>query len=290
MNMQTEHGVVDVAVLIIFSTRTVMLRRTFEAIRKARPARLFLYQDRPRNDDDEKMVEAARCVVDDGAIDWPCDVRRNYHSEHSSAYSAIRWAFSLHDKCIVLEEGSIPVPTFIPFCKELLDRYENDLRIGMIAGFNPEEHTESPYDYLFTTMMPVWGWASWRRVVDGWDGTYSVVDDAFNMLQLDALSRREEGGMEMPKMMRKHKQRGQPVYETVLWSYLTLNSCLTIVPTRNKLQISDVAAHNKALPGRKQKLLTMKGYDVTFPLCHPRMVIENIEYKKRVLRFTKVIC
>lgn len=217
-NMQTEQKVVDVAVLIIFSTRTEMLRSTFEAVRKARPAHLLLYQTGP----------------------------------HASAYDAVRWAFSLYDKCIVLEEDSLPSPSFIPFCKELLDRYENDLRVGMIAGFNPEGRTESPYEYLFTRMIPRYGWASWRRVIDGWDSTYYVVDDEYNMHQLEALSRRVKGWEKMPDLMRRHKRQGQPVCETVMWSYLALQSCLTIVPTRNMLQ-------DRGTPV----------YDVIFPLRHP---------------------
>ena len=296
--MQPKHlapAETDVSVLIIFFTRTEMLRRTFEVIRKTRPSHLFLYQDGPRNEEDAKMVEASRQVVSDDAIDWQCDVQRNYHRENAglwpSTYDAQKWAFSLYDKCIILEEDSTPAPSFIPFCKELLDRYENDLRIGMIAGFNHEEITASPYDYLFTTMMPVWGWASWRRVVNGWDSTYSVVDDEFNMHQLEALNQKGCGWKEMPKMMRKHKKGGQPIYETILWSYLTLNSCLTIVPTRNMIQNSAISADSvhyksglKTLPRRMQQLLTMPCHDIEFPLRHPKLVIEDVEYKKRVFR------
>lgn len=285
----------DVAVLLLFFTRTEPLRRTFEVIRQARPARLFLYQDGPRNEAEAAKVEAARSIVADEQIDWQCDVHRNYHETNqglwTSAYDSQRWAFSLDDKCIVLEEDSTPATSFIRFCTELLDRYEHDLRIGMIAGFNHEEQTASPYDYLFTTMMPVWGWASWRRVVEGWDSSYSVVDDEFNMRQLEALSRRECGWKDMPKMMRKHKKAGKPVYETVLWSYLALHSCLTIVPTRNMIHNSAVSADSvhyqsglKTLPRRVQRLLTMPAHDVTFPLRHPPLIIEDVEYKQRVFR------
>jgi len=286
----------DVAVLLIFFTRTETLRRTFDVIRKARPTHLLLYQDGPRNAEEARKIEAARQIVADEAIDWPADVKRSYHAENAGAwasnYNAQRWAFSLFDKCIVLEDDSTPSPTFIPFCKQLLDRYENDLRIGMIAGFNHEEKTDSPYDYMFTTMMPVWGWASWRRVVEQWDGDYSVVDDENNMHRLETLvNSRQNGWKEMIKKMRKHKRGGQPIYETVMWSYLTLNSCLTIVPTRNMIQNSAVSAESahyqtslKTLPRRMQRLLTMPSYDVEFPLRHPKHVIEDAEYKKRVFR------
>ena len=91
--------------------------------------------------------------------------------------------------------------------------------------------------------------------------------------------------------MRKHKQAGKPIYETVLWSYMTLNSCLSIVPTRNMIQNGAVSAESahfqtslKALPRRMQRLLIMPSYDVEFPLRHPKHVIEDAEYKKRVFR------
>ena len=299
--MQEKHSIqakqtTDIAVLLIFFTRTETLRRTFEVIRKARPTHLFLYQDGPRNAEEAVKLEKARQIVADEAIDWPADVKRSYHDENAGAwasnYAAQRWAFSLFDKCVVLEDDSTPSDTFIPFCKELLDRYENDLRVGMIAGFNHEEKTDSPYDYMFTTMMPVWGWASWRRVVDQWDGSYSVVDDQTDMQQLKRLvNSRRQGWKEMIRKMRKHKQGGQPIYETVLWSYLTLNSCLTIIPTRNMIQNSAVSAESahfqaslKTLPRRMQKLLTMPSYDVTFPLRHPKHMIEDTAYKERVFR------
>ena len=40
----------------------------------------------------------------------------------------------------------------------------------------------------------------------------------------------------------------------------------------------------KTLPRRMQRLLTMPSYDVEFPLRHPKHVIEDAEYKKRVFR------
>ena len=285
----------DVAVLLILFTRTETLRRTFNVIRQARPSRLFLYQDGPRNEVEAKKIEAARRIVADEEIDWECDVQRSYHTENSGAwasnYRAQRWAFSMAEKCIVIEDDSTPSPSFIPFCVEMLNRYEHDERITMIAGFNHEEQTETPYDYLFTTVFPIWGWASWRRVVDQWDEEYSVLDDDFNRHQLEAYVEHREGWKEMVKKMQKHKAAGKLIYETVFWSACMLNSGLTIVPTKNLIQnsaISEESAHFqsslKTLPRRMQQLLTMKSHELQFPLRHPKYVIENVEYKQRVFR------
>lgn len=285
----------DVAVLLIFFTRQETLKRTFDAIKKARPSRLLLYQDGSRNPEEEQKIEAAKQIVADEAIDWECEVHRNYHTENAGAwasnYQAQRWAFSLYEKCIVIEDDSTPAVSFIRFCKEMLDRYEHDERITMIAGYNHEEKTEAPYDYLFTSVFSIWGWASWGRVVNQWDDQYKVVDHAFDMHQLEAYVKAHGEREEMVKKLRKHKEAGNPIYETVYWSYNMLHSGLTIVPTRNMIQntaVSEESAHfqsaMKTLPKRMQQLLTMPSYEMEFPLRHPQYVIENVEYKQHVYR------
>lgn len=80
----------DVAVLLIFFTRQETLKRTFEAIKKARPSHLYLYQDGPRNEVEAQKIEAAKRIVADEEIDWECEVQRNYHTENSGA-----WGFQL---------------------------------------------------------------------------------------------------------------------------------------------------------------------------------------------------
>ena len=138
-----KNALVDVAVLILFFNRPNQLSQVFEQVKKARPSRLFLYQDGPRNEKDLPGIEACRKVVAD--IDWECEVHRLYQTRNygcdPSEYISQKWAFSMADKCIVLEDDDVPSVSFFRFCKELLDKYENDTRISMIAGFNHEETT-----------------------------------------------------------------------------------------------------------------------------------------------------
>ena len=74
---------VDVAVLLLFFTRTDITIRTFEQIRKARPSRLYLYQDGPRQGkpDDIKNIQQCREAVE-SAIDWDCEVHRLYQRDN----------------------------------------------------------------------------------------------------------------------------------------------------------------------------------------------------------------
>jgi hypothetical protein len=285
---------IDVSVLILFFNRPDFLQKVFDEVKKARPARLFLYQDGPRGPQDMERILQCRQVVAD--IDWECEVHQLYQEKNygcdPSEYLSQKWAFSITDRCIVLEDDDVPSQSFFPFCKELLDRYADDQRVGLIAGFNHEGVTDAPYDYLFTTVMPIWGWATWRRVVDQWDEHYAVIADDYNMHQLETLvGSRRHGWKEMVRKMRSHQQAGQPIYETQLWQALVLSSGLTIVPTRNMISNSGISSESahftnslRTLPKAMQRLMTMPSYDIAFPLRHPKYVIENVEYKERVFR------
>ena len=152
-------ALVDVSVLVLFFNRPTPLAQVFAQIQKARPARLFLYQDGARNEQDIPLMEACREIV--SHIDWECEVHRLYQERNfgcdPSEYISQKWAFSQTDKCIVLEDDDVPALSFFQFCKEMLDKYENDPRVWMISGFNHEEVSDVPYDYFFTRFFPFGG-------------------------------------------------------------------------------------------------------------------------------------
>ncbi len=292
--MMKQASKIDVAVLILFFNRPEHLKKVFEEVRKARPSRLFLYQDGPRSEKDLDGIMKCREVVDN--IDWECDVQRMYQECNygcdPSEYISQKWAFSMADKCIVLEDDDVPSQSFFPFCKEMLDRYEHDTRITMIAGFNSDEVTEGvPDDYFFTSVFSIWGWASWRRVVDQWDEHYTFLDDPYAMLQLTNLVRQRRFRTDFIPMCRDHRASGKAFYETIFWASMLLNNGLAIMPTRNLINNMGVTADSThftssldTIPRRLRRMFTMKRYELQFPLRHPRYVIENVAYKESVYR------
>ena len=110
---------IDVPVLVIFFARPDTLEKVFESIKEARPSKLLLWQDGPRNENDIPGIEACRKIFD--AVDWDCEVHTNYHSENMgcdpSTFRAQKWAFSIVDKCIVLEDDMVPAQSFYLYCK-----------------------------------------------------------------------------------------------------------------------------------------------------------------------------
>lgn len=286
----------DIAVLVLFFNRPEQLKRLFGAIREARPSKLLLYQDGPRSDADRQKMEACRAIVSDDQIDWQCDVRRNYQEQNvgcdPSNYYSIKWAFSLYDKCIKFEDDDVPSQSFFPFCKELLDRYENDQRISIISGLNYDEKTpDVPYDYFFTTTFSINGWATWRRVVDQWDEHYGFLDDDFNMHQLETLIKERRYQQDFVRFCRYHRSVHKAYYETIFHAAIFFNSGLSIVPRVNMISnagATDEGVHysgsNDDLPRAMRRIFTMDHYELEMPLRHPKYVIENVEYKERMFR------
>ncbi len=158
-------------VLLIFFNRPDCVARSLAAVRAARPARLYLATDAPRETapEDAARCDAARAAVENG-IDWPCAVQRDYATVNLGSdrrvTSAISWFFDREESGIVLEEDCVPHPAFFPFCAELLARYADDERVGLISGdqFAPGGWPcRDGASYAFAQLTQIWGWASWRR-------------------------------------------------------------------------------------------------------------------------------
>lgn len=284
---------IDVAVLMLFFTRSDTLQLVFNEVRKARPARLFLYQDGPRDDGDLVGIESCRRVVSDDEIDWECDVRRQYLDHNQgcdpSGFLSHRWAFSMSDKVIVLEDDVVPSQSFFVFCKEMLDRYEYDDRITMISGFNADEvTTDVAEDYFFTSFQSIWGWASWRRVACRWESDYAFMHDDQALRQLKAVARKRGLRKKMMKIFSDHSESGVPYFETIYCADMILNNGLTIMPARNLVNNVGLTADSthfssalETMPRGLRRIFTMPRHELEFPLRHPRYVVDHVDYLDR---------
>ena len=284
----------DISVLILFFNRADTLQKVFDEVRKAQPARLFLYQDGPRSEKDVPGIEACREVVSN--VDWPCEVHQLFQEKNygcdPSEYLAQKWAFSMTEKCIVLEDDDVPSLSFFRFCKEMLDRYENDERIAMIAGFNPEEVTEdSEADYFFTQYFSIWGWASWRRVIDKWEEHYDFLDKPEAVTRLKDVIREKGLQKHYLDIARRHRATGKAYYETIFCFAALLNGQMAIMPKYNlvnNIGLTGDSTHFSAsidmLPKGYRRIFTMKRHEMPQQLRHPEYVIEHIAFRHRAYK------
>ncbi len=286
---------IDVAVLCIFFARPEQFKQSFETVRKAKPRVLLLWQDGPREgrEDDVENIKKCREIAEN--IDWECEVHKNYHDKNMgcdpSTHLSHKWAFSIVDKCIILEDDIVPSQSFFLFCKELLDKYENDTRIDRICGQTLYGGIDDKrYSYFFSRTGCSWGWASWRRVAETWESEYQFLNDEYFL----GLAKERYGHKSINnsiERVRKRKEQGIPYWEPIVGYRTLLNSGLVIYPTINMIEnvgTSENATHApkdiRRLPKSIQKMFTTRAEDIVFPLNHPPYVIEDSSYFNKQMK------
>jgi hypothetical protein len=284
---------VDVAVLCIFFTRPDHFGKVFEQIKKAKPSKLFLYQDGPRagREDDIKAIEECRRIAED--IDWDCQVYKFYQPSNvgcdPSEYIALKWMFEHVDKGIILEDDDVPAVSFFRFCKELLDKYENDTRIFRITGLNHMGKYHDEYaDYIFSERSSIWGWATWKRCIDMLDTEYTFLDNEYTKSQMKQQVAAFE---EKVRTCQWHKSTGKAYYESIVWNTVFTNHMMDIVPTKNMISNIGIGANGthgasstKALPKGIRNVFFRETYELDFPIRHPQHVVADVDYAKKVCR------
>jgi hypothetical protein len=157
-------------VSVFFYRRPDHLRQVMEKVREARPPVLFGISDGPKpgNPEIQLGVDESRAVFRE-AIDWPCRwellERETNLGSYLSVSKGLDWVFERVGETIVLEDDTVPNPTFFRFVAELLEKYRGEERVGAICGNNYDDPRDWPgaASYRFTRYHHSWGWGIWRR-------------------------------------------------------------------------------------------------------------------------------
>lgn len=159
-------------VLFLVFNRPEPTLQVFEALRSARPPRLYIAADGPRA---HKQGEAERCeqtrkIAEQ--VDWPCEVRTLFRQENlgcrRAVSGAISWFFEHEAEGIILEDDCLPEPDFFRFCDTALAHWRDEPRVMHIGGHVLIDGP-GPEDLLHSRLVPIWGWATWRRAWQQFD-------------------------------------------------------------------------------------------------------------------------
>ena len=285
-------------VLIIFFLRKETLYKVFEKVRAAKPSKLFLFCDGPRNENDVMHIDEAKKVVE--TIDWECDVHRFYSDVNlgcgKGPATAIDWAFSFVDELIILEDDCVPSDSFFPFMSENLSKYKHDERIGLISGFNHlKDYNCGNYSYLFTKTGATLGWGTWKRVWEKYDYYLTQLNDEFLVESIKSNFKDKQIAKKRLyqwKLAQAETSQNKKInYWDIQFGFLKFsNSFLVIVPKTNlicNIGAGFGATHTsqeKVLKWKMGRILNMPTGDLQFPLVHPAFVCCDERYDKKVYR------
>lgn len=155
-------------ILLLGFNRPKLLRGLVAILAKVQPPKLYLAVDGPRPEREGEAEACAACAAVLDHLDWSCEVRKLVRTENLGCRlgvtDAIDWFFSQEEEGIILEDDCWPDPSFLRFATELLERYRDDPRVGIISGNNHYGFISDPKaSYRFTNSVLIWGWATWRR-------------------------------------------------------------------------------------------------------------------------------
>jgi hypothetical protein len=273
-------------VLFLIFNRPSTTRIVFEAIRQARPSKLYIAADGPRRDrpGETEKCEEARAIARN--VDWACEVKTLFRDENlgcgKGVSDGIRWFFEHEPEGIILEDDCVPNATFFPYCAALLERFRDDNRIMEISGNNirPEKYCHGEYSYSFSDHNGIWGWATWRRA---W-GLYD-----YEMKQYKRIKESDSLITKFNSIFEEHYF--QWVFErTYLFPHITwdyqwefvkrINSGLTIVPKKNMVINIGFGADATSTTNSDTPSSNLKAELLEFPLRHPPFVIPDKEADK----------
>lgn len=273
------------AVLFLIFNRPDTASKVFEAIRNAKPTRLYVAADGPRADrpHEDKLCQITREIVKN--IDWPCTLKTLFRDQNmgckSAVAGAIDWFFLHEEQGIILEDDCLPDSTFFSYCDELLDFHRTNEKIMCISGnrFAPATmETEQADSYYFSAFNHIWGWATWRRAWLKYDvdmKEWNPNDDVVFLTK------------QFPN--NKPLQRfWQDCFESVAkgkidtWDYQWTHACwknsgLTCLPRFNlvsNIGFGEQATHTS---DASSKFANLPTYSLKQPLTHPTQIDQNDE-------------
>lgn len=263
-------------VAFIIFNRPDTTEKVFSEIARARPPKLLVVGDGPRanREGEAEKVAAARAIIK--RVDWPCEVLTNYSDANLGCKvrvsSGLDWVFEQVPEAIILEDDCLPHPTFFRFCEEMLDRYRDDQRIGMISGDNFQfGYTINDDSYYFSSINHIWGWASWRS---RWQHDYDVRMASWPKV-------RGEGRVTDWTADKSERDSLTDIFDRVhqgdidTWDYQwnfssRLNGRMSIMPNVNLISNIGFGVEATHTTG-KSEFSNIPAVPIKFPLKHPTM-------------------
>ena len=269
-------------VVLLGFNRPDMTSRVFEAIRQVRPEQLLLVMDGPRTDvsADAELVRKTRQVCQ--IVDWPCAVTEIFSPVNLGLKrrisSGLDEVFQTVDRAIILEDDCVPDHSFFRFAEEMLDRFLDQPRVGLVSGSSRlRGHRASEYSYDFSRDVRIWGWATWARTWNGFrasgdlDASWSQPDQEAIMANIALGARRRA----MNRMLDGAKELDSWALPFVV--HCQKQGYLNVVPEVNLIENIGFGArstHTKF----EDFVSQVPAEQISFPLTHPDAVAPNFYF------------
>ena len=182
----------DIPILYIPFKRLDIVKEVFNQIKTAKPSKLYIAQDGPRNEAESKALENVMNFILNN-IDWDTKLyifkSQQNKGPNLFIYEAVNWFFDNEEKGIIIEEDGFPSMSFFDFAKKLLQKHEKDKEVYAICGFSAfSKNDNTKCDYFLSNInFAPWVFATWKdrwtqfdlelKNIDSFDFIYKVYEN-----------------------------------------------------------------------------------------------------------------
>lgn len=283
--MKFEKSQFNIPILLLTFNRPRTTKMVFEEIRKAKPKKLFVHVDGPRNDGEKTRVEEVKKIV--SGVNWPCDVkfffRKNNIGIAKGWIEAIDWLFEDVEEGIILEDDALPNQDFFRFCEEMLKKYRNDPRVMHITGCNFQRGWKANnYSYYFSIFPHTYAWAIWKEKRKKYDSKmkgYLQLREQFKKIFPDTLERNY-----LIRIMDDAYYGNLDAVDTKWFFSIIKNRGLCVIPNKNLITNIGFGAdstHTKDI----DSYFSLPLEKMEFPLKQPSLIVRDQKADKRYVRW-----
>lgn len=153
-------------ILFLIFNRVEETKQSFEIIRKAKPPRLYISADGPREfvQGELNICNSVREIAT--SVDWECEVFTLFNESNLGCKLAIsngiNWFFDNEEQGIILEDDVIPKIEFFEFIDIMLHKYKDETTVKAVSGFNQFGQNVHNNSYYYSRGFYPWGWATWK--------------------------------------------------------------------------------------------------------------------------------
>lgn len=278
----------NTSVLFLVFNRPDVTAQVFEAIREAKPPRLYIAADGPRAN---KLGEAERCekvrrIATN--VDWPCEVKTLFRERNLGCKlgvsEGINWFFQQEEEGIILEDDCLPSQSFFYFAEYCLKKYKKTSNVWQVSGFRftgREGATQKlqPDAYAFSRYGSIWGWATWKRAWEKYDiDVINLTKSSQLEYKLNSMKRIERPDIRFEQI--EALRKGLDTWDFQWFFSRLLNDGLAVVPPKSLIANigfgNDDATHTSGKCPPAWRINS----DLTNPLVSPIKIERNFEVER----------
>ena len=272
---------ISTSLVFFVMRRPKATKRVINVLKNFKFKKVYIICDSWRNESEKSKVLKVRKIVSKSFQNQK--IKKLFYDKNigmrNIAPVAFKEIFKFEDKIIVIEDDTIPSPSFFNFADKLLLKYKKNKKISMISAvnFNTKMTKEIKEDYFFSRYSFLWGWATWR---DRW----KIYDNSLKKWDFYKKSGRLKKDFPIKgeyrfwkkelNSLQRNQSKGAWDFPLSFANYYY--NRFSIVPKVNLVKNIGLSDDPTGLNPKKIKKL--KIHYIKDKIIHPKKILRNLEY------------